>query len=166
MGTNYYMMTTDKEFVKENFINGYELTDTPYFGYEIHLCKCSIGWKTLFKYHPMAYTSVKHMVDFLKSNKDKFKIYDEYNEEQDLDKFIDYIVNRDSKAPRHKYVWDKNSFGNLSICDEAEDDYIESPFDHIKYLEFEMRNNSYFNAYYEKYHNDTEGYNFIDSDFC
>lgn len=166
MGTNYYMMTTDKQFVKENFINEYELTDEPYLAYEIHMCKCSMGWKTSFRSHPMAYTSVKHMVEFLKSNRDRFKIYDEYSEEQDLDEFIDYIVNRDKNSPKHRYIWKRSEFSDLTICDDAEEDYIETPFDHIEYFEFERKHNPYTNTYYQdEYYNDDEGYNFIDCDF-
>lgn len=166
MGTNYYMITTDKQFVEENFINEYVLTDVPYFGYEVHLCKCSMGWKTLFECHPMAYTSVKHMIDFLKSNRDKFKIYNEYSDEQDVDKFIDYIVNRDKESPKNKYIWRKNTFSKLTMCDEAEDDYIETPFDHIEYFEFEKKHNPYANSsWQEKYYNDTEGYNFVEGCF-
>ena len=49
MSTNYYMITKDKDFVKKYFPNEYELTDLPYFGYEVHIGKRSIGWKPLFQ---------------------------------------------------------------------------------------------------------------------
>lgn len=48
MGTNYYMMIMDKEIVKKYFTNEYEIVDFPYFGYEIHIGKRSVGWRPLF----------------------------------------------------------------------------------------------------------------------
>ena len=108
----------------------------------------------------------------IKQNKETIRItdttqqYDEYSEEQDLDEFIDYIVNRDKNSPKHRYIWKKGEFSDLVRCDEAEEDYIETPFDHIEYFEFERKHKPYTNTYYQdKYHNDDEGYNFIDCDF-
>ena len=49
MGTNYYMIMKDKELVTKYFDNEYELTDLPYFGYEVHIGKRSCGWKPLFE---------------------------------------------------------------------------------------------------------------------
>ena len=66
MSTNYYMITKDKDFVKKYFPNEYELTDLPYFGYEVHIGKRSIGWKPLFQGHKKAYNSVSEMIDFSK----------------------------------------------------------------------------------------------------
>ena len=37
MGTNYYMMTKSKKLVEKYFPCEYEIVDTPYFGYEIHI---------------------------------------------------------------------------------------------------------------------------------
>ena len=39
MGTNYYMMTKSKKLVEKYFPCEYEIVDTPYFGYEIHIGK-------------------------------------------------------------------------------------------------------------------------------
>ena len=43
MGANYYLHTKDKRLVAEHFPAEYTLTDTPDFGYEVHLCKMSAG---------------------------------------------------------------------------------------------------------------------------
>lgn len=37
MGTNFYMMTKSKKLVEKHFPYEYEIVDTPYFGYEIHI---------------------------------------------------------------------------------------------------------------------------------
>ena len=55
MGTNYYMIMKDKELVTKYFDNEYELTDSPYFCYEVHIGKRSCGWKPLFEWHENAY---------------------------------------------------------------------------------------------------------------
>ena len=44
----------------------YELVDTPYFGYEIHIGKKSYGWKPLFQEHKNAYSSVEEMKEFIR----------------------------------------------------------------------------------------------------
>ena len=49
MGTNFYMMTSDKEAANEWFEDSYELTDYPQWGYSIHIAKTSGGWKPLFQ---------------------------------------------------------------------------------------------------------------------
>ena len=51
MGTNFYMMTSDKEAANEWFEDNYELTDYPQWGYSIHIAKTSGGWKPLFQEH-------------------------------------------------------------------------------------------------------------------
>ena len=44
MGTNFYMMTKSKKLVEKHFPYEYEIVDTPYFGYEIHIGKRSCGY--------------------------------------------------------------------------------------------------------------------------
>lgn len=81
MGTNYYFMCTDKSFVNKYFSDEYELTDTPYFGYEIHIGKRSSGWQPLFQTHEKAYSSVKTFLQFVCKHIDKLRIFDEYGRE-------------------------------------------------------------------------------------
>ena len=78
MGTNYYMMIKNKELVEKYFPNEYELTDSPYFGYEVHIGKQSFGWKPLFEWHGNAYKSVEDMLNFLKIHDTYIEIFDEY----------------------------------------------------------------------------------------
>ena len=75
MGTNFYMMTSDKEDANEWFEDNYELTDYPQWGYSIHIAKTSGGWKPLFQEH-----SRIHSVNDIKiiMSTGKFIIYNEY----------------------------------------------------------------------------------------
>ena len=136
MGTNYYLITTDKFFVEEYFINDFNFTDEPYLAYEIHLCKCSLGWKTLFESHMMAYTSFETLCSFLREHKDKFKIYDDsFDMTFEVEEVIQYLMLRQS-APGFT--------------------------DHLEQLTKENLNNDYLQYYW----NDSQGYNFIDQPFC
>ena len=60
MGTNYYLMTRNKQLAHKYFAvendwgitdEEYKIVDDPYLGYEIHLNKCSCGWRPLFQRH-------------------------------------------------------------------------------------------------------------------
>ena len=50
MSTNYYILTKDKSIIEKYGLT-YELTDTPDWGYIIHIAKRSCGWKPLFQSH-------------------------------------------------------------------------------------------------------------------
>ena len=99
MGTNYYMMIENKELVEKYFPNEYELTDSPCFGYEVHIGKQSFGWKPLFEWHGNAYKSVEDMLNFLKIHDTYIEIFDEYEKNFSIDElkedFIDWkIINK------------------------------------------------------------------------
>ena len=49
MGTNFYMMSTNKSLVEKYFPNEYEIVDSQYFGYEIHIGKRSYGGNHYFR---------------------------------------------------------------------------------------------------------------------
>lgn len=60
MGTNYYLFTGSKQLARKYFAEvseygyvdaEYEIVDEPRLGYEIHLNKCSCGWRPLFQCH-------------------------------------------------------------------------------------------------------------------
>lgn len=76
MGTNYYMITKNKILADELTDGRYELTDTPDWGYRIHVAKCSAGWLPLFQ----AYTNGARSVKDYKEAYDKGDIIiaDEY----------------------------------------------------------------------------------------
>jgi hypothetical protein len=59
MGTNYYMITKNKELAYELTNGRYELTDTPDWGYRIHVAKCSAGWLPLFQAYTNGARSIK-----------------------------------------------------------------------------------------------------------
>ena len=77
MGTNFYMMTKNKELVETYFSGEYEIVDSPYFAYEIHIGKRSLGWKPLFEWHEKAYKSVEEMKKFISDYLNDIEIYDE-----------------------------------------------------------------------------------------
>lgn len=124
MGTSYYINTTDKDFIKEYFINEYELTDEPYLSYEVQLCKCSFGWKTLFISHMLAYTSFKHMCEFLRQHRDRFELYDEYGDLKDVDSFIMYMTNRNTYTD-DIIIQDHNSLGDTFWSDSEGYNFVE-----------------------------------------
>ena len=76
MGTNFYLMTKNKSIAEQ--IGDFELTDTPDWGYEIHIGKRSGGWLPLFQSHP----GIKSVKDIEKyCTMPEVRIYNEYNEE-------------------------------------------------------------------------------------
>lgn len=76
MGTNFYLMTRNKSIAEQ--IGDFELTDTPDWGYEIHIGKRSGGWLPLFQSHP-GIKSVKDYEHYC--TMPDVCIYNEYYEE-------------------------------------------------------------------------------------
>jgi hypothetical protein len=133
------MHSTNKEFVKKFFVNGYdseyELTDYPYLSYEIHIGKRSGGWKPLFKAHKNAYNSVKEMIDFLKRESANFEIFDEYGEKMSVDELQKELID-----------WGKN----------------QKAIDHVEYA----KNDEYMLHWHpHDYWSDDDGYNFTNMNF-
>ena len=96
MGTNFYMMTSDKEAANEWFEDSYELTDYPQWGYSIHVAKTSGGWKPLFQEH-----SRIHSVNDIKiiMSTGKFSIYDEYGTVYTWNEFVKRVVDWNKDNP-------------------------------------------------------------------
>ncbi len=173
MGTNFYMMTTNKELVEEHFPNEYEIVDTPYFGYEIHIGKRSCGWKPLFCEHKNAYDSVEGMRKFIRNNNNDIRIFDEYNREFSLEELEDELITWGEQQEicymKHipEGIPDKVFGGKKYLVESTKDDYdITIPFDHIEYekLEIERNNWRYENGSY--YSKDRDGYDFMKGEFC
>ena len=89
MGTNYYLFTGSKQLARKYFAEvseygyvdaEYEIVDEPRLGYEIHLNKCSCGWRPLFQCHK-AFKSFAELESFFKKHEKSLIIYDEYGEE-------------------------------------------------------------------------------------
>lgn len=117
MGTNFYMITKNKKLAQQYAPYSYELTDEPYFGYEIHVAKTSFGWLPLFQGHKDGINSVAEYKAAYDTN--EFKIYDEYGCEYNWDAFDDRVlkfnggilgVQKPKKIEQNKYFrwYDKN----------------------------------------------------------
>ena len=90
MSTNFYMITKNKEQAQRYAPYSYELTDEPYFGYEIHIAKTSAGWLPLFQAHKDGISSVaEYKVAY---DTGEFRIYDEYGSEYNWDAFDDRVL--------------------------------------------------------------------------
>lgn len=167
MSTNYYMLSQSKGFVEKYFPGEYELTDTPMFGYEIHIGKRSMGWKPLFQEHKNAYDSVEELVEFI--TKHSVILYDEYGtiltEKELKENLIDWGENQTKQY--YKFVPEgiiDKPFGwkeYLQLVNENDEYDIVSPFDHKEYQEL-MKSVEPFDI---KFSNDKNGYNFTDREF-
>ena len=90
MGTNFYMITKNKTMASIYAPYSYELTDTPCFGYEIHIAKTSAGWLPLFQAHKDGISSVAEYKTAYDTG--EFRIYDEYGYEYNWDAFDDRVL--------------------------------------------------------------------------
>ena len=90
IGTNFYMITKNKELAQRYAPYSYELTDTPYFGYEIHVAKTSCCWLPIWQGHKDGINSVAEYKAAYDTG--EFKIYDEYNCEYNWDAFDDRVI--------------------------------------------------------------------------
>lgn len=140
MGTNFYMMSTNKELVEKYFPFEYEIVDSPYFGYEIHIGKRSAGWNPLFQNHDKAYKSVAEMKDFIKENANDIRIFDEYEREFTLEELQDELIDwGEQQGTRYmKFIPEgvpNKFFGSKDyLIESTKDDYdITIPYDHIEY---------------------------------
>lgn len=113
MGTNFYMMTRNKNLVEQYFPNrtdyscydcGYEIVDRPYLGYEIHICKRSFGWVPLFQKHENAYKSFDGLEQFYYENENNLEIYDEYERQYTFEKFKEEMIQH-SKRKEEPIKW-------------------------------------------------------------
>lgn len=142
MGTNYYFITKNKRLVKEYF-DEYEITDSPYFSYQIHLNKCSWGWRTLFQIHKCFQTFEK-LEQFYNEHKESLRIFDEYEREYSWDDYKDTVIGHSNVEPeplKWEYSvseFDKNFSRNPkktlhTVECSPEEAEIWIPFDHLKY---------------------------------
>lgn len=149
MSTNFYMMTTDRDIVHKYFPGEYEVVESPYLGFEIHIGKRSMGWKPLMEAHNNAYTSVAEMLEFLHRHKDVIKIYDEYEEQYSIEQLKDELI--DWGDHQEKRIIDYDRVGP-----------IQAPIDHV---EMSRRDKSCDYGFIRYWH-DKDGYDFTDRSFC
>ena len=172
MGTNFYMITTNKKLVEKYFSSEYELIDAPYFGYEIHIGKRSGGWKPLFEAHSNAYSSVKEMKEFIRRHKKDIRIFDEYDREFSLEELEDELITWGEKqAVKYmKYVPDgvpDKIFGfKTYLVESTEDDYdIKIPYDHMEYEKLDIYGDNKRYRQNSRYFKDKDGYDFTTGSF-
>lgn len=86
MGTNFYMMTKNKQ---NNLGDRQFLTDEPNWGYAIHIAKTSVGWPVIYEAHEniKCVNDIKTVYD-----SDQCIIYDEYNNTYDWYVFVSRVV--------------------------------------------------------------------------
>lgn len=110
MGTNFYLSTKNKETRDKYFGYNYNLTDTPDWGYEIHIAKTSGGWLPLFQKHNCI-QSVKDIKRLYETG--EFVLYDEYGTVYDWPEFEERVVKfnggYNGAIPKTKYQQDPNS---------------------------------------------------------
>lgn len=173
MGTNFYMMTRNKKLVEEFFPYEYEIVDSPYFGYEIHIGKRSCGWMPLFQNHDKAYKSVEEMKCFIKKYQKDIEIFNEYNEqftlEQLQDELIDWGEKQDIRYMKYipEGVPDEIFGGKSYLVESNKDDYdITIPYDHIEYEKYDRSAYGWRYKMGSHYTKDKDGYDFMQGDFC
>ena len=154
MGTNYYFLTKDKALVQEYFARKtdygiedkeYKLIDDPYLAYEIHICKFSSGWRSLFQGHH-CYSSLKELDLFYQEHSGQLEIYDEYNRLITWTELKKTAIDRATWSPvPQKWVYEldeiflfnKNKTLHTVEC-TPEDADLWIPFDHVVFQKTEI----------------------------
>jgi hypothetical protein len=152
MGCNYYFFTKNKKAAQKYAPYSYSLVDTPDFGYEIHVGKCSGGWLPIFEAHQDGIRSIKEYKEAYDTG--EFKIYDEYLREYDWDKFVEDVLKHNggvAGAIPREYV-ERDKYG--LFYDKDMPDW--RPVSHFDYGH---------GKYNYMYFKDSEGYEFTEGDF-
>lgn len=151
MGTNYYFICKDTDFVHQHFAKKseysnyydnkeYEVCDEPDFRCEIHLNKLSCGWRPLFQIHK-EFSTFKQLEEFYKSYSSYLTIEDEYGIEYEWDEYKQEIMDHASRKPEPvKWVYDVDpvfgkpdkKYPRAVDCEPDEAD-LWIPFDHLEY---------------------------------
>ena len=87
MSTNYYVLTRDKSLLDKYHLI-YELTDTPDWGYKIHICQTAFKVVPLYQAHKGIRT-LSEMKAFL--SEPNIRILDEYGKEYEPEWIINNI---------------------------------------------------------------------------
>ena len=153
MGTNFYLITRNKMMAQQYAPYSYELTDEPYFGYEIHIAKTSSGWLPLFQGHKDGINSVREYKSAYETN--EFEIVDEYGNVYNWDEFTERVLRFNGGIrgvePFREILVDKNS----PFYDPGMPDH--TPVSHFDY--------KYGNYYMDDYFMDEDGYEFDRREF-
>lgn len=155
MGTNYYMITKNKDIAHKYFAElcdfggkypeilnkEYTLEELPEYRYVIHLNKLSWGWRPLFERHDKAFTTFQELEKFVDDHKDDLVFEDEYGEVYTFDEYKQHIIDHAGRKPepmKWEYVEDRWSGRSGHKClqtvecepDEAD---LWLPFNHKEY---------------------------------
>lgn len=196
MGTNYYMITKNKDLAHEYFAEKcdyggkypeylnqeYELYDVPDFYYQIHLNKLSWGWKPLFQNHK-AFRTFNELEKFCNEHMDDLTFEDEYGQEYSFEEYKKEVVEHSERTPEPvKWVYKEDEICGMpghkylmtEKCDPDEAD-LWIPFDHIDYSRTEKEAKNKLKAYgayvswmsEERYHRDPDyKFDWVDGDFA
>lgn len=152
MGTNFYMMTKDKEIRDKYFGYDYELTDEPDWGYQIHIAKTSCGWLPLFQSHN-CFNSVKQLKELYNTN--NFIISDEYGTTYTWAEFEDRVIKFNGGTVKNRVVEPINQ-------DKFSPYYDPNMPNHRPVSHFEYKMDQY---YMKDYFTDKDGYEFTTHEF-
>lgn len=159
MGTNFYMITKNKAMASLYAPYSYELTDTPYFGYEIHIAKTSCGWLPLFQGHKDGINSVSEYKAAYETG--EFDIVDEYGTSYNWNEFEDRVLKfnggvRGTQKPE-KIEQDKNSsFYDKNLPEYKPISHISGNIQSYRYMFVET---------YDDYFTDLDGFEFDRREF-
>lgn len=153
MGANFYMITKNKEQAQRYAPYSYELTDEPYFGYEIHIAKTSVGWLPLFQAHKDGIGSVAEYKTAYDTG--EFRIYDEYGCEYNWDAFDDRVLKHNGGvvgAKKPEKI-EQNKYSQL--YDKNIPDYYP-----ISHIQGSPQSYKFINQFVNNYFVDSQGYEF------
>ena len=146
MGTNFYILTADKDVRDKYFGTNYDLTDCPVWGYQQHIAKTSSGWLPLFD-GTSCFKSIKELKAIYDTG--LFVLCDEYGNTYNWDEFDKRVLKFNGGVvggvKKMKYDIDKTS----PYHDPDMPEYL--PVSH-----FEYGNGRYAYDYFK----DEEGYEF------
>ena len=149
MGTNFYLRTKNKAIAEQ--IGKYELTDTPDWGYEVHLGKRSGGWLPLLQATP-GLRSVKDIEYFCALP--EVQLYDEYGTDLSWEQLKEELIN-----------WNGGFSGAIPKTKVDHDPtmpfYDPNMPGHVPVSHFEYANGKYASYYFK----DPDGWEFCESDF-
>lgn len=146
-------MTRNKEAAQKYAPYSYELTDMPYFGYEIHIAKTSCGWLPLFQGHKDGINSVCEYKTAYETG--EFEITDEYGNIYTWEEFTERVLKFNGGIrdvmPLEKIEVDPN----YPFYDPRMPDHI--PVSHFEY--------KYDGYWKDDYFTDPDGYEFDRREF-
>lgn len=150
MGTNFYLITKNKSIAEQ--IGDFELTDTPDWGYEVHIGKRSGGWLPLFQSH----RGIKSVKDIEKwCELPEITIINEYDEEFTWEQLKEELIywngGVEGVVPKEYHEVDPT----FPFNDPDMPNY--TPVSHFAY-----GNGKYASHYFK----DSEGFEFTNEEFC